>query len=181
MKDKILPAFVLMLICSVCCGLLVFAYDLTYVDNTGKITDSMNKALTEIYGSSEGFEMLKSEDGSVISYEGVTSVLKAPDGRAAFEITADGYSKGGLYMLVGMNASGSVEGISIITISETPGLGTKVQDSSFIDQFKGLSSPDTADEADNVTGASRSSRGMKNAVKTAINTYNDNKEAIFGE
>ena len=111
----------------------------------------------------------------------MTSVLKAADGRVAFEITSDGYSKGGLYMLVGMNTQGEVEGIAIMSIGETPGLGTKVQDSSFIDSFKGLSSADTVDEVDNITGASRSSRGMKNAVKTAINTYNDQREAILGE
>lgn len=181
MKEKILPSLVLMIICAVCCGLLVFAHDLTYVDNTGKITDSMNKALAEIYGTADGFEMLKADDGSVVSYDGVTSVLRSSDGRVAFEITSDGYSKGGLYMLVGMNTQGEVEGIYIMSIGETPGLGTKVQDSSFIDGFKGLSSADTVDEVDNITGASRSSRGMKNAVKTAINTYNDQREAILGE
>ena len=62
MKEKIMPPLVLMLICSVCCALLVIAYELTYVDTTGMVTDKMKESLVEIYGTSDGFEMLKNED-----------------------------------------------------------------------------------------------------------------------
>lgn len=181
MKEKILPPMVLMLICAICCGLLVFAYNLTYVDTTGVITDKMNTALAEIYGTSDGFEMLKDESGNVVSYEGVTSVLKDANGNVAFEITADGYNKGGIYLLVGMNTDGTVKGMSIMTIGETPGLGTKVQDKAFLDKFTGAASQAEAEAVDNITGASRSSNGIKAAVTAAVNAYNENKEAIFGE
>ena len=36
MKDKIMPPLVLTIICIVVIGLLVLAYNATYVDNTGK-------------------------------------------------------------------------------------------------------------------------------------------------
>ena len=107
MKEKIMPPLVLMLICSVCCALLVIAYELTYVDTTGMVTDKMKESLVEIYGTSDGFEMLKNEDGTVNSLDAaadkakVDSVLRDANGRCAFEITASGYSKDGLYMLVG--------------------------------------------------------------------------------
>ncbi|MGN0665726.1 MAG: FMN-binding protein, partial [Huintestinicola sp.] len=145
LKEKIMPPVVLTLICIIASALLAFAYNATYVDTTGVITDKLAGGLTEIYGDSTGFEMLKNNDGTVRTYDGVTSVIADKNGNVSFEIIADGYSKGGLHLLIGFDSSGSICGISVLTIGETPGLGTKVKDSSFLDKFKGLSymGPDT--------------------------------------
>ncbi len=144
-NEKIKPPLVLTLICIITCGLLVAAYQATYTDSTGVITEKLTAGLTELYGSADGFEMLKNDDGEVIKYEGVTSVLS--DGtNTAFEITANGYSTGGLHVLVGVDENGSVSGVSIMTIGETPGVGTKVQDESFLSQFKGVRYEDTVTE-----------------------------------
>lgn len=141
-NEKIKPPLVLTLICIITCGLLVAAYEATYVDTAGVITDKLTAGLTELYGSAEGFEMLKNDDGTVLTCEGVTSVLF--DGEnTAFEITADGYASGGLHVLVGINPNGAVNGISVITIGETPNVGTKVRNESFRDQFKGVRYEDT--------------------------------------
>ena len=175
-KEKIMPPLVLTLICAIASALLAFAYNATYVDTTGVITDKLAGGLTEIYGDSTGFEMLRNDDGTVRTYEGVTSVIADNNGNVSFEISADGYSKGGLHLLIGFDGSGSICGISVLTIGETPGLGTKVRESSFLDSFKGISytSPDT-DNIDNVTGATFSSKGMKSAVRTAAKAYSEMK------
>lgn len=212
-NDKIKPPLVLTLICIITCGLLVAAYEATYVDTTGVITEKLTAGLTEVYGSDEGFEMLKNDDGTVLTYEGVTSVLF--DGEnTAFEITADGYASGGLHVLVGLDGSGAVNGVSVMTIGETPGVGTKVQSEDFRDQFKGVTYGDTVSpEADKtsakpkavwgtreeinrlkidaavnntsgssftldaISGATFSSNGMYNAVKTALAAYEEMKGA----
>lgn len=136
-EEKIKPPLVLTLICIITCGLLVAAYEATYVDDTGVITEKLSAGLTEIYGSADGFSMLKNDDGSVFTTDGVTSVLS--DGtNTAFEITANGYSTGGLHVLIGVNENGEIGKIAILTIGETPGVGTKVQDESFLSQFTGL-------------------------------------------
>lgn len=138
-KEKIKPSLVLTLICLIACALLVMAYEATNDDgNIGEITDKMTAGLNEIYGTSDGFTMKLNDDGSVYAPEGVTSVLEDGNGNTAFEITADGYSSGGLHVMVGMSSDGSITGVSILTIGETPGVGTRVQDASFLDQFKGL-------------------------------------------
>ena len=210
-KEKIKPPLVLTLICLITCGLLVAAYEATYVDTTGVITEKLQTGLTEVYGKFEDFEMLLNDDGTVLTYDGVTSVLS--DGKyTAFEIYADGYSKGGLHVLVGLNEFGSVQGVSIMTIGETPGLGTKVQDAGFLGQFGGVTYEQTIEtdsgepvEAkavwgsrveidslkreqeltatdsgnsftlDAITGATFSSNGMYDAVKTALAAYNQMK------
>ena len=137
-NEKIKPSLVITLICVIASTLLVIAYNATYVDNTGVVTEKISAGLSEIYGSADGFEMLKNDDGTVFTPENVTSVLKDANGNTAFEIITDGYSGGGLHVLVGINSGDEVAGVAILTIGETPGLGTKVQNESFRDQFKGL-------------------------------------------
>ena len=212
-EEQIKPSLVLTLICVISCVLLVVAYNATYVDNTGVVTEAMKAGLAEIYGTSDGYEMLKNDDGTVFAPEGVTSVLQNAEGNTAFEIIADGYASGGLHLLVCLDNNGAVSGISILAISETPGLGTKVQDRAFIGQFKGLTydklPPAESEEStgsktyiwgsreviddlkakadavpagdyfqlDAITGATFSSKGMDDAVTTALNAYNTMKGA----
>ena len=45
LKDKIMPPLVLTLICVITSALLVAAYNLTYVDTTGIITDKLSDLL----------------------------------------------------------------------------------------------------------------------------------------
>lgn len=137
-KEKIKPSLVITLICLIACALLVLAYEATYVDNTGIITDKLHLGLNEIYSTSDGFEMLTNSDDTVYAPDGVNSVLTDANGNTAFEIVADGYSSGGLHVLIGLDNNGAVSGISILTIGETPGLGTEVKNENFLAQFKGL-------------------------------------------
>ena len=171
-KEKIQPSLVLTLICLIACALLVAAYEATYVDNTGVITDNMITGLEDIYGTSEGFTMKLNEDGSVYTPEGVTSVLTDENGNTAFEITADGYSSGGLHVMVGMSPEGAVAGVSVLSIGETPGVGTRVQEDSFLSQFKGLtydkvpaeSGEDTSAKKTYVWGSTEEIESLKEAA-----------------
>lgn len=184
MKEKIMPPLVLTVICVVVCGLLVLAYNATYVDNTGVLTDDMKAGCTDIFGEGNYEILLDEQDGKKIPVtfdtEGVNSVIADKENNTCvIEITQDGYSKGGLHILVGVNSEGAVEGISFLSIGETPGLGTKVQNSDFLDKFKGFNSETDENSIDNVTAATYSSKGMKAAVKKAVNLYNEHKEEIF--
>lgn len=172
--ETIKAPVVLMAVCSIVCALLVFAYNITYVDTTGVITDNLRAACEEVIGEGN-YEMFL---GTLP--EGVNSIITDKENKTcAVEITADGYSKNGLHIVVGFDNSGKVSGISFLSIGETPGLGTKVKNSSFLDQFKGISSADEAQKADTITGATYSSKGMKAAIALAIETYQNSKEEIF--
>ena len=92
---------------------------------------------------------------------------------------ADGYSKGGINILVGIDENGAVSGIEFVSLGETPGLGSKVRDEAdFRKQFYGKTEP--TESFDAISGATFSSNGMKHAVDTALKVYNENKEAIIG-
>lgn len=169
LKEKIMPPLVLTIICVISSALLAFVYNLTYVDTTGIITDKLSAGLTEIYGNADGFSMQMNEDGTVKTFEGVTSIISDSSGNVSFEITADGYSKGGLHLLIGFDESGSVCGISVLSIGETPGLGTRAAAPEYLGKFTGITSPEF--EADAITGATFSSKGIQSAVKTAVTAY----------
>lgn len=187
-KEKIQPSLVLTLICLITCALLVLAYEATYVDTTGVITDEMTAGLEEIYGTSDGFTMKTTESGDIYKPEGVTCVLTDENGNRAFEITTDGYSSGGIHVLVGMDASGAVSGVSVLSLGETPGLGTKVRDlPEFREQFKGLTSdklPKAAEEDNSpkkfVWGSDDEIKTLKDAAASAPVSDEFELDAITG-
>lgn len=179
-KNYIMPTAVLTAIVVVCVALVVLAYNFTYVDTTGIITDKLDAGLQDVLGKGS-YEMILNENNEgkkvPLTYDGITSIIKDENGQLAFEIVTDGYAKNGLHVLVGIDTDGAVTGVSIITIGETPGLGTKVNDKTFLDKFKGIN--DSPEKVDNVTGATYSSKGMKKAVSLALETYKNKREEIL--
>lgn len=171
MKEKIMPPLVLTLISTIVCALLVAANAVTKDKVVQAQEEKFNKSLSETFGEAD----YNSVDMEI---EGIDSVTRDDKGRIIFEVTADGYAKGGLHLLIGFDEQGTVEGISFLSIGETPGLGTKVQeDKSFLEQFFGASSTDY--DFSVITGATYSSKGMKSAVDLAVKSYNEHKEEIL--
>lgn len=92
-------------------------------------------------------------------------------------VTSKEGSQANITLSVGITSEGVVNGYSTTAISETPGLGMKVNDDSFKSQFEGKSeetysvtkSPATSDsEIESISGATISSRAVTNAVNAAL-------------
>lgn len=103
----------------------------------------------------------------------------------AFKVVApDGYS-GNIEIMVGVQPSGIVSGIEILTHAETPGLGDKIEEDWFRQQFRGQGL-DNADwrvkkdggQFDQITGATISPRAVVKAVKTGLQFYRDHQQEI---
>lgn len=94
-------------------------------------------------------------------------------GTAARSVTPTGYG-GDIALMVGFDADGVVEGVRILSHSETPGLGAKVVEADFLDQFVGLD-PATGSVAvvadggriDSITAATISSRAVCTGIARA--------------
>ncbi len=92
----------------------------------------------------------------------------------AFIAKGQGYG-GEISILIGINSDFAVKKITIIANTETPGLGTKISENFFIDQFAGLSSSEISlakdgGKIDAITGATISSQAVVNAVKNQLET-----------
>ncbi len=173
MKDKIKPTAVLTLICVIAALLLVFAHELTKDSIAEQQKRKFGDSVANLFGDCD-YELLDNNFGS----SEIEKIAVTSDGKAAFQICVDGYSKGGINVLIGIDENGSVSGIDFISLGETPGLGSKVRDeASFREQFIGASDTDYSFDA--ISGATYSSKGMKHAVDTVLEVYNENKEAIL--
>lgn len=170
---KFAPPLVLMTVCIIVSGLLAFANHLTKPKIEAAQEEKLNTALTDVFGKAE----YKALD---LEFDGVTQIITDDKGRAVFDITVDGYSKNGIQALVGIDKNGEICGIGIVSISETAGLGTRVNDEKYLGKYVGLSTPDFSDDTI-ISGATYSSKGMRKAVKTALDTYSQHKEAILNE
>jgi electron transport complex protein RnfG len=107
-------------------------------------------------------------------------------------VAPDGYS-GDIKMIAGVNADGSIAGARVLTHTETPGLGDKVdlKKSPWITSFdnKSLENP-TIDkwkvrkdggDFDQFTGATITPRAVVNTVRKVLEFSNKNQTILFGE
>ncbi len=175
MKDKIKPTIILTIICTAAALLLVLAYEMTKDRVAEQRELKFNKSVETLFGKYDTTII----DNS-FGYDEIKEIAVTSDGKTIIQVCTDGYSKGGINILVGIDENGVLTGISFISLGETPGLGSKVKDNpSFVEKnFIGLTeAPETIDS---ISGATFSSNGMKRAVEIAMNVYNENKEAILG-
>ena len=80
----------------------------------------------------------------------------------------------------GITPEGNLTGIAIMKQSETPGIGSRVTEPAFTDQFKKVT-VDNPTAVDGVSGASYSTKGVFAAVDEAVKFYKDNKKDILAQ
>ena len=98
-----------------------------------------------------------------------------------FAVALEGKGKGfggSIGVMVGVGKDGTLLDISITNHSETPGIGSRVTEASFTDEFKDLSIEEEL-EVDGVSGATYSSKGVMGAVNQAIGYVTKFREEIF--
>jgi Na+-translocating ferredoxin:NAD+ oxidoreductase subunit G len=91
--------------------------------------------------------------------------------------SAKGYS-GDIWLMVGFNADGTIADVFVIQHLETPGLGSKMSEPFFLNQYKGkhprkdnLLVRKDGGTIDAISGATISSRAFSEAVLTAYQTF----------
>lgn len=113
----------------------------------------------------DGFVVASDSDGVTVGYiANITS--------------KEGYG-GDISFSVGISIEGTITGISVLSISETPGLGMKAKEDSFLNQYldkNGMfvvkEEPEAGEEViDAISGATITSRAMTNGVNGALVAY----------
>ncbi len=109
----------------------------------------------------------------------VSAVYRATDASGApagwgVRVAPRGYA-GPILLIVGLDRDGLVTGVSIITMNETPGLGTKiVTEPGWMDQFTGWDGSDidsAARDYDGIAGATKSAVAIRNGVMAAGSVF----------
>lgn len=90
-------------------------------------------------------------------------------------------------IMVGFDPNGEIKNIVVLEQKETPGLGTKIKDVKFIEQYKdkdpssfNLKVTKDGGEVDALTGATISSRAFSEAVQMAYDEFVKNRISIKG-
>lgn len=164
---------VLTLICTCVALLLAVVNSITADKIAENAANQQQKAILAIFP--EG-----NETKEYINEAGETAYIVYLDGDPiGYCVNSAGSGFGGdVNVMVGMNLSGEVCGLKIVSMSETPGIGTKVQADSFLSQFIGQSG---AAEADIISGATFSSRAVIEAVNKALDVEIDVYEITKNE
>jgi electron transport complex protein RnfG len=108
-------------------------------------------------------------------------------GTAVIGSSEKGFS-GLVKLMVGFQKDGLIQNVAVLEHKETPGLGTKMADESFVKQFRGKD-PTTFNlivkkdggEVDALTGATISTRAFCDAVQMAYDEYKKNNDSAKDE
>ncbi len=120
-------------------------------------------------------EVLPADSYTEIAYTGddslVAAVYEAAGAGYVVEVTPSGFG-GTIDMVVGVGLDGTVTGVSIISMSETSGLGANATRESFREQYIGksgeLAVSKDGGEIDALTGATITSRAVTRGVNSAL-------------
>ena len=165
-KNFLRPAAILMIICLLVGGALAAVNATTAPIIAANETASLNETYYAVLPEADSFETLES------SIAGVTAVLRAENG-AGYVITAQSRGYGGqVPAAVAFDAEGTILRVVMMSNDETPGLGQKVSEQNFTDQFSGRKAEQmTLSDIDAISGATISSKAALSAVNLACEAF----------
>ena len=161
MKKSVTSTLVLFAICAVMAILLALTNSITAPIIKQNQDAAANEALLEVMPEGEGFEKM-----DLSSYElpaTVTEVYKEAKGGYVVTLTTTGYGSG-FVIMCGVSADGTVTGTVCLASTETLG-----HEKTFGANFVGKDASGV-DATDTISGATKTTRAYKNAVKDALNT-----------
>ncbi len=182
-KQMIVTLFLVAFVCSI---VLSYVYSFT----SPRIADTQKEltlaGLREVMTAQEFVEIIPDTLWEALDSSGTFTGI-------VFRVFPQGYG-GSIPITVGLDLDGKITGIRIASaaegLKETPGLGAKITEKEFIDQFIGKYAPEVpikkdGGEIDAITAATISSRAVCNGIKAGIETYTNylnqepDKKSVF--
>ncbi len=176
MKDILKLGGILMLITAISATSLAAIYTVTKPRIELKKKQEIENALSIAIPTADKNVILPvTKDEDIIYYRGYTTPDSSELAGFAFVAYGPGYSST-IETMVGVDESGKIIGMKVLSQTETPGLGTKVEevkygesDPWFTTQFLGKNASSLAVDKDggeinSITGATISSRALTNSV-----------------
>lgn len=193
MKDMIKNALILCTITLIAGLLLGGVYEMTLEPRTEQAEKKKNEAYAKVLNDASSFEEKDTDDFSkyynILNEYDITKKNVVIDGIAmgydnnkelvgfVVSVTSKEGFGGDISFTVGVKMDGTVSGVSILSISETAGLGMNATQDEFLNQYlisgDGLFVVNKEDGADGInidalTGATITSKAMTKGVNSAI-------------
>lgn len=179
--------------------MLGFVYELTKEPIRQQEEKAVQEACQAVFADAEHFEELdaytpSADTAQKLADTGITigTVYEAQDasgtqlGYVIQTTTSEGYG-GNIVLYVGIRLDGTVNDISILSISETPGLGMKAGDvlvpqfhNKNVKSFAYTKTGSTSDsEIDAISGATITTKAVTNAVNGSLLAFNDYVQEVL--
>lgn len=167
-------ALCLTLVCLICSAVLGVAYAVTLEPVKAAQVAKTNKAIAQVLPEFADDNVAEQS----VTVEGVEYTYYHPSSGYAVISVVNGFG-GALSVMVGITEDGKVYNTSVISHSETPGLGAKCRsDEGFLGQFRGLDPASarlavTKDggDIDAITASTITSRAYTLAVANAVKVF----------
>ena len=164
------PIVVLTLVCAVVAGALAAANSVTAPIIEEATLKAQEQARLELLPEAERFKHMLGYE-----VEHVSDIYVAENGVGAV-VTAKAKGYGGdMTVMVAFTADGAIKRIKVTEQAETKGIGSKVaENADYWTAYEGLPAQKLVlnEDVDAVTGATKSSRALLEAVNAAIEAYN---------
>lgn len=173
MKQILRLSFILFLVCAITAGILGVVNNLTK-DRIAEINEAKEKAAFTIVLDAAGYSQV---DFDSASHPNIDGIFEAEDGSGWVVKSTFTGAQGKITMVTGVDKEFYCTGISVISHSETSGLGANAAASSevgqnfraqFIGQGDTIALSKSGGEIDALTGATITSKAVTSAVKDAI-------------
>lgn len=191
MNKKIVHDALILFAFTVVLGLLLgVVYGITKEPIEKVNYDKTQAAYKEVFADADSFETYAEFDAdaanALIEEKGYVDeiedaqVAKDANGNVlgyVITVTAKDASQSTITFSVGIRNDGTVNGYSITSIAETPGLGMKAAEEAFYSQFEGKnvdaftvvkSAPTAENEIESISGSTITSKAMANGVNACI-------------
>ena len=156
----------LLLICAIVAGVVSLVFQLTKDQYAKNLQKTKDEAVAAIFDT-EGLTSKEISNGAdAVVYE----VYDANGGFFGYCVEATGKGFGGdIGLMVGYNAECEILGVRVVSHSETPGLGAKIQsDARFLEQYAGNAGEVTlGEDVDAIVGATVSSKAVTEGINLA--------------
>ncbi|NOR18259.1 RnfABCDGE type electron transport complex subunit G [candidate division WOR-3 bacterium] len=168
-KNMVLTLLIVAIVCSV---VLSFVYSYTEPRIAETQAQLTLGGLKQVINAQEFVEIISDTLWNAVDSSGILTGI-------VFRVFPQGYG-GPIPITVGLDLNGKITGVRIASaaegLKETPGLGVKITEPEFKDQFIDKCAPEAqlksdGGEIDAITAATISSRAVCNGVKNGIETY----------
>lgn len=156
--------------------------------------EKINQALKTVVADADSFEAVDydktsvtSSDGKEIGIDGVWKAKKEDtDVAICVRVSPRGYG-GKIETIVAVDMTGKILKTEIVSLSETSGIGTKIQQESFLSQFigkghvTGVKAPSSDSEVMLISGATKSSSAYLRGINAALTVAEECMEVTANE
>ena len=164
-KEFAMPPLVLTVIAAVVTGALVATESVTTPIIEQQAAAAADAARAVVLPSADSFTQVTVEEMP----EGGVDIYEANNG-TGYVVTAQAKGYGGmLKVMVGIDSNGLISGTEVLENNETQGLGSKVSEHAFMDQYIGKDS--TLEGIETISGTTISSNAFSKAVQNAYQVY----------